>query len=278
MNSPDEPSWFQHHLHLAGPTAEIHAARYLGPALAALEGNAVIATWHFLRKGDRWRLRFQPAGTAEGATGTTAVEEALEQCRDAGMITAWTTVVYEPETRAFGGLEGMDAAHRLFHLDSRCALAYLRAVHTGQLPDQRRELAVLLGVAAMRAAGLDWYEIGDTWVKVAENRPTTTAGGSRLRDSVRTLLSTDTGPDSALVSGGRLAFAAEWFEAFGDYGRGLRKLNDSGRLQRGLRRVLAHQQLFHANRLGLSHEEQALLAGSAATAVLDLYSTPGAAP
>ncbi|MFB7618891.1 thiopeptide-type bacteriocin biosynthesis protein [Kitasatospora sp. NPDC056181] len=275
MTSPYEPPWFQQHLHLAGPATETHAAQYLGPALTTLECNAVVATWHFLRKGDRWRLRYQLAGTTDEITGTAAVEEVLGQCRAAGMITTWTAVVYEPETRAFGGPEGMDAAHRLFHLDSRCTLAYLRAVHNGQLTDQRRELSVLLGVATMRAAGLDWYEIGDTWAKVAENRPATRVGGSRLRNSVRTLLCADTGPDSALMAGGRLAFAAGWFTAFADYGRELRQLNDSGQLRRGLRQVLAHQQLFHSNRLGLSHDDQALLAGAAATAVLGLH--PGAA-
>ncbi|MFC9327001.1 thiopeptide-type bacteriocin biosynthesis protein [Kitasatospora sp. NPDC057015] len=275
MTYPAEPPWLQHHLHLADPGAtEALAAQYLGPALTSLEEAGVVAAWHFLRKGDRWRLRY----LLTAPDGASAVDAMLKQCREAAMVTAWTPVIYEPETLAFGGAEGIVVAHRLFHRDSRQILAYLRTIRSEQLSDQRAELSVLLGTAMMRGAGLDWYEIGDTWAKVAVHRPPTRDSGPsmRLRNAVGILLRTDTDSASALLNRGQLSFAREWFTAFTDCGRTLRELAEAGRLHRGLRVILAHHHLFHSNRLGLSHQQQALLAEAATTTVLDLNPEPEA--
>ncbi|MGW4805193.1 thiopeptide-type bacteriocin biosynthesis protein [Kitasatospora sp. NPDC004272] len=268
-------AWTQVHLHLATDTPEEHAVRLLGPALISLEDQGLIDCWHFLRKGERWRLRYRESasGTMEAATTAFAVNEALDMCRAAGMISDWTPAIYELETYAFGGAAAMPAAHRLFHQDSRHALTYLGAVHRGEFPDQRAELWLLLGTAAMRGAGLDWYEIGDTWAQVAENRPADggrlSVPSPRLTDATRTLLQADTTPGSALLEG-RLAHVAPWFGAFAVYGLTLRALADEGQLWRGQRAVLAHHQLFTANRLGLPHHQQAALVSAAAGAVLDL--------
>ncbi|MFD8478797.1 thiopeptide-type bacteriocin biosynthesis protein [Kitasatospora sp. NPDC059673] len=272
-------AWTQVHLHLATDTPEEHAARLLGPALMSLEDQGLLDAWHYLRKGDRWRLRYREtiSGALE-ATGATAfaVNEVLDMCRTAGMIDGWTPVIYEPETYAFGGSAALPAAHHLFHQDSRHALTYLGAVHSSELADRRAELWLLLGTAAMRGAGLDWYEIGDTWAQVAENRPRLSSPNRRLVHAARTLLQADTAPGSALLEG-RLAHAAPWFAEFTVYGRTLRAFSDQGQLYRGQRAVLAHQQLFTANRLGLPHQRQAALASAAAGAVLDLVDAKEAA-
>ncbi|WAL70508.1 thiopeptide-type bacteriocin biosynthesis protein [Kitasatospora sp. YST-16] len=275
MPATGDHTWTQVHLHLATDTPEEHAVRLLGPALIALEDQGLIGCWHFLRKGDRWRLRYREAasGTLEATATAAAVNEVLDMCREAGMISDWTPAIYEPETYVFGGAAALPAAHRLFHQDSRHALTYLTAVHRGELSDQRAELWLLLGTAAMRGAGLDWYEIGDTWAQVAENRsadgPGLAVPDRRLVDAARTLLQADTTPGSALLEG-RLAHAASWFGAFAAYGLTLRTLADEGQLWRGQRAVLAHHQLFTANRLGLPYHQQAALASAAAGAVLDL--------
>ncbi|MEV7778287.1 thiopeptide-type bacteriocin biosynthesis protein [Kitasatospora sp. NPDC088351] len=273
MTDTAKPPWLHYHLHLTDiGAAEKSAAQYLGPALTALENEGVVTSWHFLRKGDRWRLRYQPPTPERADAAAAAVDAVLENCRTSNVITGWTSVIYEPETLAFGGQEAMEVTHRLFHLDSHRTLSYLRAVHSAQQVDHRRELSVLLGIAMMRGAGLDWYEIGDTWATVAENRPSAPGvdPGRRLRNSVGALLRADTGPTSTLLTVGQLSFAAPWFAAFTECGRELRVLADNGRLRRGLRAVLAHHQLFHANRLGITHQHQALLATAAATTVLGL--------
>ncbi|RAJ44750.1 protein-L-isoaspartate(D-aspartate) O-methyltransferase [Kitasatospora sp. SolWspMP-SS2h] len=273
MLATGDRAWTQVHLHLATDTPEEHAVRLLGPALISLEDQGLLDAWHFLRKGERWRLRYRETATRALHAVATAVNEALDMCREAGMISDWTPALYEPETYAFGGAAALPAAHRLFHQDSRHTLTYLGAVHRGKLPDQRAELWLLLGTAAMRGAGLDWYEIGDTWAQVAENRPADGPGlavpDRRLVDAARTLLRADTTPGSALLEG-RLAHAAPWFAEFAAYGLSLRALADEGQLWRGQRAVLAHHQLFAANRLGLPHQQQAALASAAAGAVLDL--------
>ncbi|MFD7730868.1 thiopeptide-type bacteriocin biosynthesis protein [Kitasatospora phosalacinea] len=264
-------AWTQVHLHLATDTPEEYAVRLLGPALIALEDQGLLDAWHFLRKGERRRLRYREsaAGLLGADTTAFAVNEVLDMCREASMISDWTPAIYEPETYAFGGAAALPAAHRLFHQDSRHALTYLAAVHRGELPDQRAELWLMLGTAAMRGAGLDWYEIGDTWAQAAENRPRLSVPDRRLVDAARTLLRADTAPGSALLEG-RLAHAAGWFGAVTVYGLTLRALADEGQLWRGQRTVLAHHQLFTANRLGLPHQQQGALASAAAGAVLDL--------
>lgn len=64
--APAAPPWLQQHLLIADRAdghAEQFAAARLGPGMAALEAAGVITAWHFLRKGDRWRLRYQPPPT-----------------------------------------------------------------------------------------------------------------------------------------------------------------------------------------------------------------------
>ncbi|WP_331730626.1 thiopeptide-type bacteriocin biosynthesis protein (plasmid) [Kitasatospora sp. NBC_00070] len=268
-----EPSWLQHHLLLADPVdgnrAEQFAATHLLPALTALEQAGVVTSWNFLRKGDRWRLRYHPPSSRGAEAATAAVIVLLDHGQRSGVLADWRPVVYEPEALAFGGDAGMEAAHQHFHADSHHTLNYLGAVHSGERPDQRRELAVLLAAALMRGAALDWHEQGDTWAKLAELRGAQRPTSPTLRASVHRLLTVDTAPGSRLATG-QLSYAAAWFNSFTFTGARLRELNDDGQLRRGLRAVTAHLLIFHFNRLGLSAAEQALLANAATTVALDL--------
>ncbi|MGW3183792.1 thiopeptide-type bacteriocin biosynthesis protein [Kitasatospora sp. NPDC001119] len=154
----DAASMLQLHVHFTDPAAaEPAALAHLWPVLVGAEEAGHLAHWHFVRKGDRWQLRYQPGPGTGPHTVEAALTGALTAARAAGPVTAWTRVVYEPEVLAFGGTSGMDAAHDLFHRDSRHLLAHL-AGHHG--PDRRRELAVLLATALLRGAGQEWYEQG----------------------------------------------------------------------------------------------------------------------
>jgi thiopeptide-type bacteriocin biosynthesis protein len=169
----------------------------------------------------------------------------------------------------------MDIAHRLFHVDSRNILAYLRqydpARPPGHTPD-RREMSILLCSALMRGAGQDWYEQGDVWNRVAENRPVP-AGTPRdrlrdIRPGLRRLMIADAPPAGKLVNdGGPLVFAPDWVGAFEQAGNALEDRACGGKLSRGLRDVLAHHVIFHWNRIGLTFRTQSILAATAGDVV-----------
>lgn len=254
--------WHQLNITFPGPaTAQDVAARRLAPALTSAQQAGALDQWWFVRK-QPWKLRYLAGRPA------TTVEQLLTNLAAAGQVTAWTTAIYEPEAPAFGGPAAMDIAHRLFHHDSRYLLAHATAPATRALG--QRETTVLLTAALFRGARLDWHEQGDVWVKVAHLRPRDPAGITgehitRLTPAMARLMTTDTlrlcGP------GGPLAGYGQWAQAFQAAGHALADLAQDGKLQRGLRAVLAHHVIFHANRAGLPVRDQAALAALAAAAV-----------
>lgn len=244
-------------------TAEQTALTFLSPFLCTVEDEGVVDAWFLIRKHPCWRVRYLAAGTA----ATTRFGQELDALEAAGHITGWTTAIYEPEVHAFGGTEAMAAAHRLFHLDSRSLLAYLQG------PDEavgghRREMSVMLCSILMRSAGLDWYEQGDVWARVAEHRTLTADASSklgRLHAAVKRLITVDA--EDQMRQGGPLEHAAGWARAYTAAGQELAQLAASGMLRRGLRDVLAHHVLFAWNRLGLPYDAQAVLATTAKVVV-----------
>ncbi|MER5821451.1 methyltransferase, FxLD system [Streptomyces mirabilis] len=243
--------------------AETTAAQHLLPLLAA--NNAELAHWSFLRKFPTWRLRYRPAGPA----AAKRLDLALDELVSAGVLASWKPQIYEPEETVFGGPAAMAAAHLHFHEDSRHILEHLARQQSGT-PDPlgRRELAVLMLSVAMRAAGLDWYEQGDVWAKVAAERAGGTTASDRVRAALQRLMTVDVGPSSSLARDGRLETLTDWINAFDALGRRLADLHHGGELQRGLRAVLAHHAIFHFNRLGLRREEQHTLSTLAKEVVM----------
>lgn len=214
-----------------------------------------------------WKLRVRTAGDE-----TPTLWEALSELVQANQILQWNPTIYEPETVAFGGTEAMNAAHELFHTDSRHLLTYpVQAGHLG-----RRETAVLLVSAMMRAAGLDWYEQGDVWDKVAAERPAPPILASELDAAMRSLLTVDA--RSLCREDGPLHGHADWVRAFVRAGIALAVLNHEGLLRRGLRAVLAHHVIFHFNRTGLPLEDQSALSALARKAIMGTSDSPASTP
>jgi protein-L-isoaspartate(D-aspartate) O-methyltransferase len=244
--------------------AEDAGTSVLRPGLPA----AGVTGWWFVRKTPAWRLRIPPQVTT---STVTAVETILDSLTVAGQATDWRRGIYEPETIAFGGPAAITVAHMLAHHDSLNALDYLS---TGTpLADLRadfgrREIGVILATALLRSAGLDWYEQGDVWAKVAQHRPADNPPpmSHRHLTAIYRLLTADT-TQLATVDG-PLAAAADWMDAFRAAGRDLTELNATGTLQRGLRAVLAHHILFAWNRLGLTLTDQHTLSRLATSAVM----------
>lgn len=194
------------------------------------------------------------------------IESLLSDLVGGGMVVSWLPSVYEPEAEAFGGPDAMDTAHELFHSDSRHLLTYQPSPdHLG-----RKETAVLLASAMMRGAGLDWFEQGDVWVKVSALRPPTDPArferAAELVPAMRKLMTADA--YSLCNQGGPLHAHEEWVTAFERAGTALAALACRGALTRGLRAVLAHHIIFHANRAGLIRDDQSALSNIAREAVM----------
>ncbi len=262
---PSDSRWHHYLVEFADPTTAEHAAAtLLAPALDQAQQDGELHTWWHLRKTPGWRLRYQPVNP-----DTTVVDMLLSKLEADGHLARWTRGIYEPEALAFGGPAAMDIAHTLFHQDSRHCLA--RATKPAALG--KREATVLLFSAMLRATGLDWFEQGDVWGKVAALRPTAHSTGSahteRLSQAVRRLMTTNTHKVADVAPE---AVPETWWTAFDTAGRQLAELAREGHLERGLRAVLAHHFIFHANRAGLSGSDQATLAALAVDTVF--HSTP----
>lgn len=256
------PIWRQYTVEFSTPsTAEGVAASVLAPALAAAQDEGLLHGWWYVRKHPSWRWRY----VADDPT-SHLVEDLLETLAVDDRIVSWTRGVYEPETLAFGGSAGMHVAHELFHQDSLHLL--LRPASAAPTALGKRELAVLLCSVLMRSAGLDWYEQGDVWAKVAELRPSPAMpreerDAAALARAMNRLMTVDARSLSRRDSGGSLAGYDSWLEAFEAAGQALTDLARHGRLRRGLRAVIAHHVIFHANRMGLSVRDQSTLAALA---------------
>jgi thiopeptide-type bacteriocin biosynthesis protein len=273
-----EQTWRQVFVHFDDyTTAEQVGACHLGPAMTDLGFSGVITSWFFIRKNPSWRLRFLPAHGVTGPDATTMIHRRLEALTAKGHLTGWTDTIYEPELHAFGGTEGMAAAHDLFHLDSVHVLGHLAeqaAVPPERRRDRRRELSILLCRNLLHGAHQDWYEQGDVWARVADLRPAPPAAAdhraNNLHDQLQRLMTVDATPDGPLLGPtGALATLGDWATGFAAHGRVLGDLAHTGILRRGTRAVLAHHVIFHWNRLGLSHTTQSLLAHTAKAVVFD---------
>lgn len=248
--------------------SEQTAVTHLAPLLHQAEAEGLISAWWFMRKHPCWRLRLIPSPAADSLQDP--IGTALDDLAESEAIDGWWPGVYEAETAAFGGQDGMTAAHQLFHDDSRAILRRLAGTNIGL---GRRELSLLLCGTLMNSAGLEWYEQGDVWHRVARERPLPPEVPARkldaMADSLRTLMLADTSRAGALFdTSGPLTHAADWAESFRRAGQILGACARSGRLQRGLRDVLSHHIIFHWNRLGLPARQQSVLAWAARAAIL----------
>ena len=166
----------------------------------------------------------------------------------------------------------MSTLHELFAADSIAALTIRPTIKDlGE-----RELSILLISAMARAAGLEWYEQGDLWDRVAAERPLpddrSRALLPQMSKTLLPLVCTDTSPGSALLTpGSPLHPAAIWIDAFRTAGRQLGIAARNGNAQRGLREILSYMVIFHWNRLGLTAGAQAALAAAARDAFLDIH-------
>jgi thiopeptide-type bacteriocin biosynthesis protein len=266
---PTSQEWWQAYIEFPDVVPNEQAAvRHLAPLLDQARENGWITGWWFIRKHPCWRVRLRlgPAGRGlHAAMGT-----ALDELTNGGVILRWWPGIYEAEEAAFGGPAGMMIAHDLFTADSQ---AIMGLVEGTRISLGRRELSIVMCTALLRGAGLEWYEQGDAWHRVARERPlpadAPAAKITEMAATIRTLLVSDTSADSELFQpGGPMATNTNWAAAFRQAGQQLGAQARCGGLQRGLREVLSYHVIFHWNRLGLPARQQAILAWSAREAIL----------
>ncbi|MEV7624131.1 thiopeptide-type bacteriocin biosynthesis protein [Actinoplanes sp. NPDC089786] len=261
------PEWRQVTITFPDPhAAEQTAGTHLAPILAEAEARQLITTWFYVRKGD-WRLRHLPAAATKDADRylTGELERLTRDSRICGAVPG----IYEPETCAFGGPAAMDIAHQLWHHDSR----HLLTRDNGRVTNRERETSIILLAAMTRAAGLDWYEQGDVWARVADHRdPTQPDRVDSLLNAARRLLTVD---PAILRQQAPSAGYDTVIEAYTSAGDALRRINQTGQLHRGLRATLAHHVIFAWNRRSIPGPQQAALATAAKTVVFGPDPTHG---
>lgn len=251
--------------------AEDIASTALAPQLREAQTRRLVSGWWYVRKAPSWRLRLHPGPATTATALQQFTADLLTDLTARQLITDWSPGRYQPESWIFGG--AMDITHQLFHADSSHILNYLhrsRQMAPATLLE-RRELSILLCSALIRTAGQEWHEHGDVWFRVTRMRPAPSGDAlsqiPALSQRIRRLLLLDTAAAQVIGPAGPLAFADSWFTTMTDAGQALADVARSGLLRRGLRDVLAHQILFHWNRLGLPATTQTVLAHSAMHAV-----------
>jgi protein-L-isoaspartate(D-aspartate) O-methyltransferase len=252
--------WQQHNITFADrESAQRAIVDRIAPVLLAAERDGQLTGWWFMNKHP-WPVRYR------ADEPSPAVEALLSDLVQDGTAVSWRPYIYEPETDAFGGTEAMDVAHELFHQDSRHLLTY----QPGPENLGRRETAVLLASAMMRAAGLDWFEQGDVWAKVAVLRPATghlsSERTAELAPAMRKLMTVDA--HGLCRPSGPLAGHDAWVAAFEDAGAALASLANRGAPTRGLRAVIAQHVIFHSNRAGLLRDDQSAMSNIAREVVM----------
>jgi thiopeptide-type bacteriocin biosynthesis protein len=166
----------------------------------------------------------------------------------------------------------MEVAHDLFCADSRAIVTMLPGAET---TIGRREVTLMLCGTLMRGAKLEWYEQGDIWHRITQERPlpntVSPAKISTMAGEVKALLLSDITAGGPLLDvNGPLYSIAGWFEAFRQAGQALGSAAREGALRRGLREIISYLVLFHWYRLGLHVRTQSILASAACAGILQI--------
>jgi thiopeptide-type bacteriocin biosynthesis protein len=123
---------------LAEPVLEALVERVISPALESMG----VDRWFFVRFADpEWHLRVRFRGEASRLRGELlpALTAATQAWLGEGQLWRVQLDTYEPETRRYGGHEGMDLAEQLFHADSEAVVELLRTLQgSGADPERWR--------------------------------------------------------------------------------------------------------------------------------------------
>lgn len=199
----------------------------------------------YQRKPPGLRLRWR---TTAPADSFAALKVDIEQWLTQGGILRYRATTYEPERFLFGGPQSMAAVHRYFDVDSTQWLRLYDLMDRDRLGIAPADISLaqlndLFGAALPNQP----EEIWDAWCQLAQFH------------GVKAVSTPTDAPLKTLYLGQLAATAASpALRSLQALGRANRQLSDrlttlaeDGRLQQGLRGVLASVALFHWNRIGL---------------------------
>lgn len=112
--------------------------------------------WFFMRyETTAWHLRLRMHGNPGYLLGTVlpTLRQVLDQDELAGRISRWTLDSYRPEVERYGGPDGLEVCHDLFHADSDSFLR-LAVADCIDDPDLRWQLALRAGHDLLTSLGL----------------------------------------------------------------------------------------------------------------------------
>lgn len=241
---------------------------YLLPALREATNTGLVKAWWFSRAYPCWQLQIASSSDTSDEAATASVTAALNSAASWGVVNRWRSASYDPETTAFGGPDGMNIAHGLFHADSNGVLDFLHRLRgdgSGLLDAKATSLIVISRF--LRAAGQDWHGQGDVWSRVEAKNPMPDNASADCvfgtTERFHELLAADTAPFPTAY--GPLT---EWIYALEQCGQALSHATHEGQLDVDIRGVLAEHIIFHWNRMGFTTHQQAIWARAARTTIL----------
>jgi thiopeptide-type bacteriocin biosynthesis protein len=231
-----------------------------------------LGCFFFMRKPPDLRLRF--AGPDPASRLWPELKRMLRLLRELGAVERFGCSQYEPENRLFGGAAAMRLVHRHFDCDSSAWVELDRLSQAGcrtALSIDTMPMGVLNDLF-LRVLG-DRFEVWDVWRNLAmlTNAPDT--GESETGQPgiyVLASLLPALRPQEATI-------LKRYERANQALSRGLRRLDQTGRLDAGLRGILPFVAMFHLHRHGYGRDRQAALAQAMSNAWNPRHGFHGAA-
>jgi thiopeptide-type bacteriocin biosynthesis protein len=222
--------------------------------LPAWRRQCQLTCFFFMRKPPDLRLRF--AGPDPGSRLWPELNQILRSLRDLGAVDRFGCSRYEPENRLFGGVAAMRLVHRHFDCDSNAWIQLDCLSQAGcrtALPIDAVPMAVLNDLF-LRVLS-DRFEVWDVWRNLATltHAPAVESETGQPRILVLASLLPVLRPQEADV-------LKRYERANEAMSRGLRRLDECGRLDVGLRGILPFVAMFHLHRHGYDKDRQAALA------------------
>jgi thiopeptide-type bacteriocin biosynthesis protein len=124
----------------------------IGPFALSAVASGVADSWFFVRYADprphlRVRLHGDPRQLRENVL--PELNRMAEELRAGGQIWRMQIDTYEREIERYGGVEGIEVAERIFHVDSEAVLAILTMLEEGDSGQDERWRMALLGCDAL---------------------------------------------------------------------------------------------------------------------------------